>query len=441
MANYTVLDHVSTPFHIVPSSQMVIRRYRDFNRSHIEDLFKRGLFCRQLSDFDDDEMEGILEQPGETDLLRAGAAAVSSIRDSDAEGSIDPDEFNRELTEWSEIVRQKYFANCWRLGTDEKIETWRRYLGDEYCDSDGNPVNGIAIETTVGQLIDALPTEPADPDYKDERTGTELCETDMKNVFVGASTSDIFLGAVKYQDRGENDSEQPVATEEAVHFYKRKKFEFEKEFRLLVTPFEPSHVMKRLPCGRFLALSPEIDCTFRFLPINTVELVNRIILAPYANQRLRDEVESLLDNLGVSHGSGEDDDIEIIESNITGSPTQKTHRYHAEFGGQDNYVGTEEFLQEQHKSMVKENGDGWALIDLLTLNEQRADAMVEGYWHPAKNPCIKITEYGHPEKQAVDAVRYKVSSKVEDGNEEIALEKVEQFTSELPATDTHDSDS
>lgn len=62
---------------ILPSSQMIIRRYRSLEgKRDLSTFFQQGLFCKQLPEFDDDN-EGLVENAATKSGFRGGSAAIA----------------------------------------------------------------------------------------------------------------------------------------------------------------------------------------------------------------------------------------------------------------------------------------------------------------------------------------------------------------------------
>lgn len=398
MQQESLSGHLASEFIHVPSDQMVIRRYQDLNRQFIKNFFQRGPFCRHLPTFDD-QNEGLLGNPGYDDGLRGALAAAGSTQRQNADDIASDEEFEAALEDFHKTVRHKHFANCWRLGTDEPCEMWEEFIDDDML------MEGIAFETTVGQFLRALPREPDDPDFYDRPAVNDLHETAMRNMHVGANWSDIRVGTVRYQDREADDTVQPAAYQAAINFFKRKKYDFEREFRLLINPFDSATLKLANPDGTPLGQKPTVECNHRFLPMETRQMTNRIILAPNAGPEQRDKLESILDELGIDYGSDSDADLEIIESSVDGPSRYEIHEYDAEFRGQDNYEGTIACLKEEQQDILSNTAEEWETIDLVVLVMEKGGAVVEGYRYPTADPPVNLDAYGHGELQGVAVTR------------------------------------
>lgn len=398
MQQGSLSGHLVSEFNHIPSDQMVIRRYQDLNKQYIKNFFEKGPFCRHIPTFDD-QNEGLLGKPGYDDGLRGALAAVGSARRQKEDEIASDEKFDTELEDFHETVRHKYFANCWRLGTDEPRKMWDEFIEDDML------MDGIAFETTVGQFLRALPSEPDDPDFYDRPAITEFHETAMRNMHAGASWSDIRVGAVRYQDREANNTVQPATYQAAINFFKRKKYDFEREFRLLINPFDSATLTWANPDGTPFGRKPTVECDHRFLPMATRQMTNRIILAPNAGAEQRNKLESILDELEINYGSDPDSDLEIVKSSRNGSSRFDTHKYDAEFRGQDNYERTTTYLEKEQRDILTNTADEWETVDLVVLMMEKGGAVVEGYRYPTADPPVDLGTYGHDELQGVAATR------------------------------------
>lgn len=327
MAKGWMSGHLVSEYNHIPSGRMVIRRYQDLEERYIKNYFEKGLFCNHITNFEDDN-EGLIGEPGYSGALRGGlAAAGSRRRKREGEDLVSDEQFDDSLQDFHRKVRNKHFANCWRLGMDEPIEMWEEYIEDDEL------IAGIAFETTVRQFVRAIPRKPAIRNFQDSIEE----ETPIWNVHVGAQGSDIRVGAVRYQDREKEGTLQPAAYQAAVNFFKRKNYDHEKEFRLLINSFDSSGMLQANPDGTLVAEMPEVGEQHRFFPMATVWMTNRIVLSPNAGEEQRNKLERILDDIGVTYGSDECPDIEIVSSSCNLSSRSKTHDYDAVFAGQDNY--------------------------------------------------------------------------------------------------------
>jgi hypothetical protein len=402
MAKEWMSGHLVSEYNHIPSGRMVIRRYQDLEERYIRNYFKRGLYCNHLTKFEDDN-EGLIGEPGYSGAQRGALAVASSRgRKRNEEDLVSDEEFEDSLRDFHQIVRNKHFANCWRLGMDEPMEMWDEYIEDDELKA------GVAFETTVRQFVRAIPRKPALSNFQDSPDE----ETPIWNVHVGAQGSDIRVDAVRYQDREKEGTLQPAGYQAAVNFFKRKNYDYEKEFRLLINPFDSARMLRANPDGTIVAEMPEIRESHRFFPMATVWMTNQIVLAPNAGKDQRNKLEQILDDIGVTYGSGEGSDVEIVPSSCNLSSRSETHDYDAVFAGQDNYQGTMEYLNNEHQEMLEQSQqEDWPVTDLVLLMMKRGGAVVEGYRYSTDEPGVDLSEYGHDEFQGVCVTRNGESSK------------------------------
>lgn len=103
--------------------------------------------------------------------------------------------------------------------------------------------------------------------------------TGPSEMYVGADDHDIHVGAVQYQERDAPDAAQPIGYQESVNFFKGSSFDYEVEFRLLINPFDSANLLQLGEDGVPVGPSPDVEETHPHFPMNTREMVNRIVLA------------------------------------------------------------------------------------------------------------------------------------------------------------------
>lgn len=416
------LGHLVAEFTHIPSNPMVIRRYRGLNERNLRSFFEEGLYCSNITEFEDNN-EGLVEHGAENPSLRAGAVALANFmrrRRELPELDLSPEGFRQGLVEYHAQARRKYFANCWRIGTGERDVVWQEYTGDE------DMVEGFAFETTVGQFIDALPEHPPGDDSDDNGSGDGVTQTPTDEMYVGQPTSDMRVGAVQYQIRDLPSAVQPIGNEASINYFKGSGFDHEIEFRFLINPFDNARELRFGMDGRpVLSLPGRIPDGVSF-PLDTKELVNRIVLAPNAGDEQREMTEEVLDDIGVSYGSDADDDLEIVESTDRGPPLYQVRPYTAEFAGTDNYEGSPEHLNGIRERFVDEtNPDHWPVLDLVELVNEKAGTVIENYRHANESPDIQMEGFGHNGYQAVIVNRIHATDGYEEYRNEMAREMFE----------------
>jgi hypothetical protein len=139
MGSHPSISDLYAGYTFVPSDQMVLRRYRPLCR--LRSYFEDGLFSNNLSEFKDEE---------EGRLVRAEKdAEKAAYRNKSREGIYtDP----RAIPGRQKQIREKYFANCMRAGTDEDPRIWKEYVDEDMK-------NGVALEMTFGGLRQQLPKD------------------------------------------------------------------------------------------------------------------------------------------------------------------------------------------------------------------------------------------------------------------------------------------
>lgn len=417
------LGHLVAEFTHIPSNPMVIRRYRGLNERNLRSFFEDGLYCSNITEFEDDN-EGLVEHGAENPSLRAGAVVLAnSMRRSRdlPELDLSPEEFRQGLVEYHAQARRKYFANCWRIGTGERDVVWKEYTGDEEM------VEGFAFETTVGQFISALPGSPEGDDSDDNRSDAEVTQTPTDEMYAGELSSDMRVGAVQYQIRDLSSAVQPIGNEASINFFKGSGFDHETEFRFLINPFDNARGLRFDMDGRPVLTLPDRIPEGLSFPLDTKELVNRIVLSPNADDEQREMIEEVLEDVDVSSGSDGDDDLEIVESNDCGPPLHQVRSYTADLAGTDNYEESPEHLNGIRERFVdKSYADHWPVLDLVELVNEKAGTVIENYRHANEVPEFEMDEFGHDGYQAVIVDRIHAYNGHEEYKNEIAREMFDE---------------
>lgn len=370
---------------------MVIRKYKPLKEQYLKDFFEKGIRCTHVPEFCD-ENEGMIESAADNPAFRGGIAAITGSDFSE-------EEFKEQWPQFHEKARQKYFASCWRLGTREFVNMWQNYTSDQTLEK------GFAIETTVGQFLQVLPTEPKEPNQEDS-TGADSQMTEFSELYVGGTDHDIHVGAVQYQQRDAPDSYQTTGYQASVNFFKGSSYDYEVEFRLLINPFDNVQTLRIGKNGIPISPSPNVDDIHQFFPIDTREMINRIVLAPAAGEEERSLVENVLDDLGISHGPNPDDDLEIVDSNLCTTPYSAKQQYAAEFRGTANYDETESHLEDFMQDFLKRtDAEEWGIVDFTEIIPPTGGLIVEGYRHAMDYPGIRVADYGHEGLQSVSVNR------------------------------------
>ena len=377
-------------FAVLPSRQMIIRRYRSLSgKRDLSTYFEEGLFCKQLSEFDDQD-EGLVEDAAKKGGLRGVLAAVSGTKRRRSDENIDQAtdaEYLEGLKQYHRDVREQHFANCWRLGTDENDEIWEVYTRDP------DRIQGCAVETTVGQLLRALPQVPLQQDG--DQAPMDLSESLIWNVALRAQNSDMRVGACRYQQRDLQGVFQPGGSPAAIAFFKGADFAIENEFRLVFNPFTGNILLDSDARGIPQTEASSVDETFRKLPVATKWMTNQIVLAPNAGLCERAKLERWLDEFGLTIGTHANADLRIIES-VERADRSETHDYLAEVGGTANFDESTEHLDNIiHEFIELRDPEDWPVLDIVLLMQEKGGSIIEGYWHRDENSAFDMSSYGY----------------------------------------------
>lgn len=219
-------EHYS--FH-TPDRQLTIWRYIDFTK--YVDLLATSQFFFNRSDKFEDPFEGIFR--------------LKDYQDT------------KDMLSLQQATKQFYFLNCWHINENQSDAMWKVFL---------NTKNGIAIKSTVGNLIKGL--EPAKEDifmskvyYRDfnKVTFNELLFEDQNKIFDGRGGS---LNQFNY---------------------KRISFEHEKELRLYYIDLPIPHAIKN---G-----TPREPLTHLRVDVDLKSIVNEIVVTPFADNWFKELVE------------------------------------------------------------------------------------------------------------------------------------------------------
>lgn len=296
---------------MIPSDQMVVRRYKPLR--YFESMLEEGFRAGQADEYE--ELEGQASEPArEHERLRSAQTETITLNNGE----------EMDLAGGFEQVRgdarANYYANCWRLGTDEDREIWEQY-------ADGR---GVAIETTYEQI---------------ER-------------YVAPDEEDLYMGSVRYLDYEEDFT--PTGIPYALYFFKHREFDGEQEFRILTNrggnPILWTDGRETTP-----EMRPDNPGHIN-LPADMDALINRVIISPDADDGVRAHVEETLDEYGVT--------APVVPSRLT-DPSAHHDTYDAELGGAANYEANEGYLDEVVERFIEETDwDVWNTVDVVQLNQR-----------------------------------------------------------------------
>ncbi|WP_147435672.1 hypothetical protein [Halobellus sp. Atlit-38R] len=166
----------------------------------------------------------------------------------------DIEEPDDEDTEYFVDDNADDYVTCWNIKKSQSAALWKIYV-------EGS--NGVAIKTTVGELKNSI-----------DRSA--LSQLDIS----------IEFGRVKYHSTGE----EPIGHYAPI-FTKRDIFDFEKEYRVVLTDDES---LEDIDVDG-IEVRPGIGVGVKIEPRT---LINEVYIAPSAGGYLRDVVENLRDDYG-----------------------------------------------------------------------------------------------------------------------------------------------
>jgi len=151
------------------------------------------------------------------------------------------------------LYRYTAYINCWYNGDHESDAMWRLYTDNES--------NALAIKTTPADLYESL----------------------------GPSDS-VVTGDIEYRDYSSFNlkTDNPIAP----LFFKRKAFQFENEFRVVV------HYMNESAIGEDSSSIDESQPDGKAVPVNIDNLIHKVVLSPGSS----DEYERKVREITKEHG-------------------------------------------------------------------------------------------------------------------------------------------
>ena len=223
-------------FH-TPDQSLTIWRYLDFTK-FVDLLLSSQLFFARSDKFED-PFEGVLR-----------------LKDY---------ENTKHMLINQQLTKTFYFLNCWHINDNQSDAMWKIFLKTK---------NGIAIKSTVENLIKSLEH----------------------------SQDDIFISKVYYRNFEKVTFSELMNEEQNKLFegrggslnqfnYKRISFDHEKELRLYYIDLPIPHAIKN---G-----IPREPLTHKRIDINIGELINEIVIAPFADPWFKDLVEKTIEKLNL----------------------------------------------------------------------------------------------------------------------------------------------
>lgn len=163
-------------------------------------------------------------------------------------------------------LRKLIYANCWHINEKQSDAMWKLYL-------EGG--NGLAVQSTVGKLREAIQTE-----------------------------RDIHIGKVRYIDWTRE--AVPVDSEIAPAFYKREEFEHEQELRAAFTA-EMDGYEAFSPEAGTIASDPGLA-----IDVTPPTLIDRVFTSPHAPEWFHDVADGVTDRYGL--------EIPVTQSGLYADP-------------------------------------------------------------------------------------------------------------------------
>ncbi len=346
---------------MLPSDRMVIRRFK--NLDYMGKILRKGFRAKKADEYE--KLEG-----------RASPATLQHEEEhwelegvGEFQDGSTPD-LSTSMYETRKAARHYYYPSCWRMGTSEDPEIWKRYTG-----IDEENKRGIGFETTVGQMKQHL-----QPDEQ------------------------IYMGAVWYQRR--ETEYTPNFPFFDLYFFKDQDFDREQEFRALANRNGNPPLLLD---GREWTedMLPEDQPFAAHLKGNLDALTNRVIVAPEAGDKIRDEVEETLREFSI--------DAEITRSQLENG-VKFSGEYMAELRGPTNYSKSAEYLdfciEQWHDST---DWDEWSTIDVVQINQRNNRAvgrtLVELYRYRDGGPNFEVYGQDHLNYQ-VQAHRFDEADRI-----------------------------
>jgi hypothetical protein len=168
-----------------------------------------------------------------------------------------------EMIEINKKTKQFYFINSWHMNPHQSDAMWKIFTGTK---------NGIAIKSDISKLIAAL-----------QKTKEE-----------------IYIGEIFYRDfdtttyhdivNEPQNKIKPYYSTTNQFNYKRISFEHEKELRLFFIDMPIPHAVKNA--------EPRDPLNFKKIDVILENLIDEIVIAPFADQWFVDMVKSVTKKLG-----------------------------------------------------------------------------------------------------------------------------------------------
>ncbi len=224
-------------FH-TPEKETIVWRYIDFTKFVDLITSSKLFFCR--SDNFKDPFEGIFR-----------------LKDF---------EETKNMLEDQALTKQFYFLNCWHINDNQSDAMWKIFL---------NTNNGIAIKSTVGNIIKSL------EDSEDEINISKIYYRDFDKV-----TFDELMFEPQNRLLGGRGGTINQFN------YKRISFEHEKELRLYYIDMPIPHAIKDGV--------PREPLSKKYIDVDVNKLIQEVIIAPFADKWFQEMAERLLNELNLN---------------------------------------------------------------------------------------------------------------------------------------------
>ena len=325
---------------MLPSDSMKIRRYNSI--SNLENILETDTFRFGASSEYKDDYEGRIVDSGnrEPEELDIGDAEL-------VQGNLD---FAGGQQRYRERVQSRYYLSCWRVGTDESPQFWRRFTDSG---------DGIAVETTVRKLKEEL--RPEDDD-------------------------DISMGLARYVSEG---TEWIPELDPSAYFYKRPKFGLENELRVLI-----GRGSKPLMEVSDAGIVPDDWGEDRdegiFIDVNLEEVVDRIIVAPDVSRAKFVEVRQMVSDRFEGN-------VPVVWSRLLWD--QEPGPSHMLFGNDVYRITPDSIKEELDKEVARTSIPVWDAVDVVQVAPPTIpfdDHLVFGHFeiHRYQDDVPELTIYG-----------------------------------------------
>lgn len=232
----TINGEVFETDYSIPSDDIVIWQFMDLAK-FISLLKDKALFMTRTDKFED-QFEGAV--CAEEDAERYDEALTEYYADV-MEGKPVPEKLIEDEHNANQLLRMNSYVNCWYEGEQESMAMWRLYAS-------GKEAKGVAIKTTVGQLMKAIGRM-------------------------------VEIGRIEYIDYSK---EWPNVNEAL--WRKRVSFEYEHEVRIRIT-YEKG--LSYTPADHLM------------LPVDLSELIDTVYVSPMAETWFKDVVVDVLEKYWV----------------------------------------------------------------------------------------------------------------------------------------------